>query len=122
MAVRSEERTRMLADVVISVAEDGCTNSWRQVIDYKWSDEDPASTYVEIVDICDDEDGSTPTFKFDIEAAAKGLRLLVSGEIPVNGTIKGECVSTDLENECYLDAYSADCVLQAAWFGELVYG
>lgn len=120
--IRSAEREQFLADIVTCVAEDGCTNDWRQVVAYKWVDLPDVEHYVTVVDV-EDREGGHATFKFDIEAAATGLRKIITGTVHANTTITGECASADRENDAgYIDAYSADCILQAAWFGELVYG
>ncbi len=107
-----------IENIVVTAFEGGC-NYWMGLIRTKeWEDKpknEPLSTWatklliegktIKLYDIEDDEEG----WELTLEKVLKGIELNV-----VNRPF--DC---DLED---FDAYTADCIIQYALFGEIVYG
>jgi hypothetical protein len=127
---RSQERTQCLADILISAVEDGCLNSWRRVSNYGYTLADPDDACSPTLDASvmvwedADDDG---TFSKDhaatLDTIATGLGRIERGEVGCNAEIREAVEQAQRHNDAsYFDAYSADAVLQAGLFGELIYG
>lgn len=122
MSGRSREREECLSDILITAVEDGCLNGWRQVSGYRWSDERPAEARVTVHEL-GDGDETLQKLAVNIETIARGLRAIDSGEVGVCSEIREAVRMAQRDNDpCGFDAYSADAVLQAGLFGNLVYG
>lgn len=122
---RSQERTQCLADILIGAVEDGGLNGWRQVSRYRYVQADPddacSATLDASVRVHDLEEEKVHDVTLD--TIATGLRRLAEGEVKACAEIVGAAVYAQRHNDAsYFDAYSADAVLQAGLFGELVYG
>lgn len=111
---RSEERREFLADLVIGVAEDFGTNPWRYIVEY---DCDAPRAVIEEVEYDQRRYEITP------DTMAAGLGRLRRGEIGMNSRMLAAILAGDRDNDAGdIDAYDADMIMQAAIFGELVYG
>ena len=125
MPVRSEEREEFLADIITTAIEGG-TGYWALVHEYKWSERPPSEVYAVISE--DEEqigsEAEAPGYhRIDIDVIAKGIGRIREDAFPINSHLKAEILLADRENEGGdIDADSADAIVQAAIFGELVYG
>lgn len=122
---RSPERHEFLADILTIAVEDYGTNSWRQVSRYKRAViENPTQASEVGVVVIELGDGEKDTeHEVTVEMIATGLNRILKREIPCNGRIYDEVAEAHKYNDAgYLDAYSADVILQAGLFNELVYG
>jgi hypothetical protein len=122
MAVRSEERERFLADIICTAVEGGI-NFWAAVSVYKWDGLPPREWHAVVHRLKDDEtDYVDAGLKLDIEAVARGVRLIIDGEL-VNTTMLKGIRAADKENDAaYIDSYDASAIVQAGLFGEVIYG
>jgi hypothetical protein len=112
---RSDERKQFLADILTTAIEGGI-NYWSRTLKYKWKD-----TPTEPTAVIRDEDGSK--YDLSIETVAKGIGLIVRGEVHLNTAMVESIKRANRENEAAdLDAWDADAIIQAAVLGELVYG
>lgn len=130
MTKRSRERAQFLADVLTTAVEGGI-GYWSAVSEYRWDLEDPADTSV-VVHEYDDDLGINGDYKeegvrVDLDLIAKGIGILKrSGGV-------GSAFQSDYWKQFLLadrtngedgdyDAGTADCIVQAGMFGEVVYG
>lgn len=144
MPARSPEREQFLADVIICAVEGG-TGYWAMAAGYRWADITPAETRVTLIedehgplfnDACRvfaDTHGRKPKIdemldqegvhRVTIDTIAEGLSKIRSGHVRMNSTLLGTILNADTENDAgEIDADGADAIVQAALFGELVYG
>lgn len=138
--MRSPEREQFLADIICTAIEGG-TNYWATTLAYRWMDREtgedlpPKEVYAVIADSEEMEDYrrgeqvSRQEFiekigkRIDIEVIATGIRKVQSKDFRINGTLL-ECIRVgDKEDDAGLiDADGADVIVQAALFGEIVFG
>lgn len=115
--MRSPERQEFLNDIVICVVEDYGSNPWRQVRDY--DPDEPSAIIMELNDF----DEVEAEHQLNREVIAKGLGKIADPAFNINSEMRGNIVGGSAENDAgNIDAYDADAILQAAIFGELVYG
>lgn len=135
---RSGERANFLASIIITAVEGGI-NYWASVSDYRWWDptldggtavhhDGIPNAYVTVHESeRDDEDGYEGVL-ITVEHIARALGTLRQG--PVTGlaeSLRADIVAQDRangEDETHqdIDAGLADCILQVAMFGTVVYG
>lgn len=143
--VRSAEREEFLSDVIIGAVEGG-TGYWASVASYRWEDRPAANIYAVLIDeeqeddvrafaelfasahgrkiklseLIDECDG---IYRLDIDAVAKGIGLIVRGEVGVRSDLKALIAQASRENDAGdIDAEGADVIVQAALLGGVVYG
>jgi len=123
MRKRSAERTQFLADVLVSIVEDGGYNGWRRIKAGTYQYDPPAEARAEIFCIGDGRPEEYSDHDVTLETVAQGIAKLQSGDIQVNSELLGWILAGNAKNDGGdIDAEAADIILQAALFGELVYG
>ncbi len=136
---RSFERTQFLADVLTTAIEGGI-NYWGAVSTYKWYSPTLEGGTAEHLDGMpnayatvheedpDTEDGYAETgVAVGLEDIARGIGVIRRNEFPKHEGISAGRRATILEasdeNDAgEIDADLADCIVQAAMFGKIVYG
>jgi hypothetical protein len=117
---RTEEREQFLSDVV-TIALEGGINYWadyRNYRNYQWG-EGPTS-----VEIKDMECGMpSPWRNISHASIERGIKAIASGKVRFSAEIMGWILAgSALDDAGEIDATAADCIIQAAMFGEIVYG
>lgn len=111
-------REQFLEDVLVTAVEGGI-GYWAEVAEYRYRD------CHAVIAEREDATGEGPR-RFTLSAAKleEGLARVASPEFKINARQRGEILSDSATNgeACLIDADSADCIVQAAVFGELVYG
>lgn len=141
MGARTAEREEFLADVITSAIEGG-TGYWAAVHAYRWEGLPAAERYA-VIGVEDEEDekiealaaklGRKPTlseaiearavYKLTCETIARGIGRIARGEIRINTALAKTIYAANRESDAgEIDAEGADAIVQAALFGELVYG
>lgn len=129
--VSDTPRNRFLCDVFITALEGGI-GYWSQAIEYHWTLPDTDTKSVDesmdidgfFANIVDGEDGDKD-HHIDAAVIERGLARIVSGEIKqLRSDIRATVMLINLTNgdEGDYDAETADCIVQAGLFGEVVYG
>lgn len=129
---RTQERKEFLADVFTTAIEGGI-NYWSQVEEYHWQgtegrmqDADLDGFYAEIIEIGDGYERIP--HRIDQAVIVRGLNLLCNNADPIKfaptGRLLADLLLANRTNgsDGDFDADSADCVVQAGLFGEIVYG
>ena len=121
MNARSVDRAEFLGDIIITAVEGGIGH-WAVCRGYDY--EDP---YVEIGEVdFDDPYAEYPEDEWrgiDINTIAKGIGRVKDPEFRVNDVIRKNVIAANTKNDAgMIDAESADVIVQAALFGEIVYG
>jgi hypothetical protein len=130
---RSPERAQFLADVITTATEGGI-QYWARVTGYRWYSPDldggtaepgpggTANAWVELVDAEEDDGKRHRVTVDDIARVLNGLR---ADAVPKywNADAVRRAIAANRENDGGdIDAGDADCLLQLAIFGEVVYG
>jgi len=119
MANRSEKRIEFLKDV-LSTAIEGGIDYWAVLWDY---DCDKGTATIQVWN-SDNENGvEGEKFYLTIDSVARGLKLLVEvGDVPAE--IKKNVGLADKTNgdDGDYDSIDADCIVQMAVFGKVIYG
>lgn len=115
---RSSERLEFLKDILITAVEGGC-DYWAFNRGY-----DPDNGVVEFLeDEHDPRAADAPWQKVDVDMIARGLAKIKQPGFKINKQTLGWIMTGDVNNDAGdIDADAADCIVQAALFGELVYG
>jgi hypothetical protein len=135
IVARSEARTQFLRDIITTAVEGGI-GYWSQCSQYQWVDDHEGRVYVPVGErvgdcaravihvLSDDESGYVETgLIIDVEVIARGLKLITDGGTNLNDRSRKLIRQADRENDAgYLDADSADVIVQAGLLGEIVYG
>jgi hypothetical protein len=123
MSKRSAEREQFLADVLVCIVEDGGYNSWRRIKAGSYQYDPPAEAHASILCLGDGAPEEYSEHEVTLDTIAAGIAKLQGGEIQINSELLGWILAASAKNDAGdIDAEAADCILQAALFGELVYG
>jgi len=113
MTTRTANRQMFLSDIIITAVEGGAVDYWADVSHYNSSDFNASFLLTW-------EGGAKVVTTNEI---ARGINKIIKGECQVSDSIKGWIVEDNKENDASnIDALAADCIIQAAVLGELVYG
>ena len=121
MAKRTEERAEFLSCIIITALEGGI-GYWSECLRYKWQGRE--KDVVARIEIPKDEahEGQTE-FDLNNDVIAKGIGRVKNKEFKVAKYILQAILSGDRDNDgCDIDSDAADVIVQAALFGEIVYG
>lgn len=117
MAAKTAERVQFLADVLTTAVEGG-TGYWAAIGGYKFEPASEAQAFFHI----EDEPDRQPEF-VGLDAIAKGIGRVLDPEFKVRADIREQVALGSRENDAgEIDADGADVIVQAAIFGEIVYG
>lgn len=117
MPARSDERATFLADIIIAAVEGG-TGYWASVSAYKWTDGPEVTTATLHPE---DEPGAAHVVTLDV--IAHGFAAIRENDRICSAGLRALIVAADRSNDAGdVDADAADAIVQAALFGELVYG
>tara|TARA_Y100000310_G_scaffold128314_1_gene127491 strand:+ start:657 stop:1040 length:384 start_codon:yes stop_codon:yes gene_type:complete len=127
MPKRSPEREAYLA-TILTVAVEGGIAYWAEGKNYNWGSENGpfelGMFHYASVQVRDHwGDMGRNWRRVTVSTIARGIRLLKTGEVKVSSDITGYIGSAEAEKDAsYIDSDAADCIVQAALFGEIVYG
>ena len=121
--VRSQERENYLAGILTTMVETGY--GWFEFKNYKWGSENGPATFgnEEYASVEARDTGEMRVAAGDEEfvevttnTVARGMSLLKSGKVHVGSHVIAQIHDEDIDSD------GADCILQAAILGEIVYG
>lgn len=121
MKVKIEvELDRDFLSCVLITASEGGINYWADVLKVEDEGEDRMAIFLAMRANEDEE----PRFKVDHETVVRGIQRLLDGSVRVDSQIRGYLSRAVAERDDAgdVDAYVADCIVQAGIFNELVYG
>lgn len=121
---RSPERTQFLADILTTAVEGGI-NYWAEVSDYTWDFDNPGVAFVRVYCIEDDDLTPPEGVPVDIEKIAKAIARILDPQIPTDLSATNVKMIRDAskENDAGdVDADLADCIMQVAVLGDVIYG
>lgn len=126
---KSEKRKQFLFDAFVTAMEGGI-GYWAYASKYHWrkdneeglSIDDVDGFYANIQD-AECEDAFEPT-TINQAVIVKGInKIFKDDELQINQNIRADVINASLKNDAgYLDAESADCIVQVGLFGEIVFG
>lgn len=120
-SVAKTSREEFLDDVTITAIEGGI-GYWSVCHSYKWDDEPEVTA---VIQEFDEGTGEPYGDKITVNRALirKGIKQVISGEAGVHESMVKLIAGASAANDgCDIDADAADVIVQAAIFGELVYG
>ena len=131
---RSKERTQMLADVVVTAVESGHYGIayWCDIAEYDYTEDTTHSNGLmgPIIDAtCEVRETGSSTAKWqkvDLNLIAKGMNRICKGTL-INqdrlSEVQYACIkeANEVNDFMDMDADSADLIIQAAIFNEIVY-
>lgn len=114
-----DNRKELIFDIIVAAVEGGI-NYWAKVREYHWSDK-TWEARVQVRDVYDEEPGWVTV---DAEVIERGIAKVKSKGFQVRSDIRKNILLADITDgeEGDLDAECADVIVQAALFGEVVYG
>ena len=121
ITIKVEVTDDLLAGALVTAVEGGISY-WADIEEYEcegFFDGSPGTVRAAITDRYDDTGVIWEVSPADI---AVGLERLLDGTVAVNDTIRGWIWQELCGNIGSIDADAADCVVQAALFGEVRYG
>jgi hypothetical protein len=115
------EISEQLCKDLLTTCVEGGSHYWLACL---WFERDAEKNVVRIVGPCDTESHEKfPITEVTLDTMAVGLQRILSGEVKVSHTTKGNLLPSLLDpDECLWDADDADCVLQAGLLNDIVYG
>jgi len=122
MVRRTAEREQFLADIITGAIEGGI-NYWAATEEYKWDcpAQDTHAVIREVLDFDAPEYG--PPVIMTLDTIARGIRILLEPGVEISPDIREAVREGNRDNDaCYIDADAADCIVQMAIFGKLVFG
>ncbi len=130
------KRQEFLTDILTTAVEGGI-NYWAQVADYAYSGPVDGRGVTLVIDDVDEQDILTRVITADADTVTttitlrdidRGLKTLIRMDFKVADYIKAIAVNAHMANDCCpetgddVDAEVAEIIIQAAVFGELVFG
>lgn len=124
MPARSPKRITFLSDLVTTVVESGSYLSWWRFKRYQCQIEPShAELWADDPHKGDDGDHSMGPITLDIDLIAKGLGVIEKGVKGLHPSGAARILGASAINDAgMLDVNDADVIVQAAVFGEIVYG
>lgn len=117
MPARTDERATFLADIIIAAVEGG-TGYWASVSAYKWTLGPELTTAT-----LHPEDEPDTSHVVTLDTIAHGIAVIRREEHLARVDIRTAILQADRYSDAGdIDADAADVIVQAALFGELVYG
>lgn len=121
MPTRSPERVEFLNDVITTAVEGGI-NCWAAVSDYKWSGVPETTVTVHELDY-DTSDFMESGVPVTVETIASAIGKIVRGESQISEDRVKMIKDASAENDAGdIDSDLADCIVQVAVLGDVVYG
>lgn len=115
------EAVEFLQDIFHTFFEDYGTNSWRQVVAYRWHEREPKRWYGIILEIGDGD--LEKEYMVNLATIREGLHRIDTGKIGINSQMYKNIYEAMNELDAgMIDAYDADMIVQAGLFNELRYG
>ena len=122
LAPTSYAERRDFLSLCLTTAVEGGIGYWAELKDYRWNETDEGDFTDASVYVRDDEMVRGWT-KVDLMTISQGIARIRAGKVQINRRIGADVVISDNENDAgEIDSTAADCIVQAALFGELVYG
>ena len=120
MRKRSAERVEFLSDIITTAVEGGI-GYWAEILTYKWVDRPSAVARVREWEAADD--GPRKEGELNINTIARGIGRIMKPDFKIRADLKKLIAGASATNDGGdIDVEGADCIVQAAMFGELVYG
>jgi hypothetical protein len=137
--VTHEVTDQFIGDIMICAVECNAVDYWAAIIEVKrvpgYNDPEvnvseglPAldpltvtSFMIRDIDTMDDEDGEPefPPTEVNAETITKGIAALLSGQVSVSDDILRQISYAVANNDCDIDAWGADCIVQAGVLNEI---
>ena len=124
MVTSSRERTGFLADILVTAAEGGI-NYWALMRNYRWEQDADGNLTMASVEIETRPKNPGPSVWQTVseETIELGIARVKQPGFQVNRDNLANILVADRENDASeIDSEAADCIIQAALFGEVVYG
>ncbi len=128
MATRSPERTDFLANVLVTAIEGG-VGYWADVRDYYWTEDSQDNLSKRLLTGAhaqvSDGLGSMQRGWFEVtpETIARGIQAIKAPGFQLNDRTRKAILLAEVENDAgEIDSEAADCIVQAALFGKIIYG
>lgn len=120
-SITKTAREEFLDDVTITAIEGGISY-WSTCHSYKWMDQPEVVAVIQEWDEYEDKAiGDRITVNRDL--IRKGIKAIMDGEAGVSDRMTKIIAGANATNDgCDIDADAADVIIQAAVFGEIVYG
>ena len=122
--MRSKERTNFLGNILVTAVEGGI-NYWAETRNFKFREDVNRNITHTQVDVREVDDGGSygEWQTITLTDISHGLRKIERGEVHINRALLGDIVCSNINNDASeIDSVAADCIVQAAMFGVLVYG
>jgi hypothetical protein len=115
------DRATFLAEILITAVETGI-DYWADISEYHWHD-DGEHTRATAKVKPSEANGPAAWHSLTVETIEKGIAKVKEPGFQINDTLRRDILGGDTDNEAGLiDADGADVIVQAALFGEIVYG
>ena len=116
------EVTKEFCSDVLIIASEGGLNYWAERVRVT---DDADDQLRESISFIREDDESYPAERFTVnhEDVVRGIQKLLNGEVHVNAAIREYIHRGVITNDAgNIDSDAADCIVQAAAFGDVVYG
>lgn len=118
----SDERKRFLFDVFLTAIETGI-GYWATIRTYYWRTEDGVEDHEKFYARISEQEDDTSTFDVDAYTIGIGIKHVLGKDFKVNPAIRAAIEEANHRNDAgMIDAIAADVIVQAALFGQIVYG
>ncbi len=121
MTTKTLERTDFLASCMVAAMEGGI-NYWADIADWEWKDDDHHNMIQASARIRDVDQGGS-WIAFGLDDIARGIGKLLDKDFQISDQIRSWVRDGSATNDASnIDSWAADAIVQAAIFGEVVYG
>ena len=121
MATKTLERTDFLASCMVTAIEGGI-NYWADIEDWEWK-EDDQHNFTQASARIRDIDQNGQWINVGLDDIARGIGKLLDKDFKINDEIQSWVRDGSATNDASnIDSWTADAIVQAAIFGEVVYG
>lgn len=117
---RTTERTWFLNDVIVAAVEHGI-GYWADVTDYRWAEDEFNNITYASAQVKPEEKEDWCELTLDV--VERGIETILSGTVKTNPQLFKDIALGSVQNDAgKIDAEGADCIVQVALLGQIVYG
>ena len=122
MTEKINNQTDFLSCVLVTAVEGGI-GYWAEVRNYHWTEDTNHNLLSASAEIKIEDTNESEWQTLNLDVIRNGIEKIQNNEVNINRDMLKSIVAGNITNDAgEIDSDGADCIVQAALFGEIIYG